>query len=164
MTDTGFSLRRATARDAPVMWALRADAIRKTCKGHYPAEMLERWASSPIPDTFARNIENEYFIVGVADSRIAGFAALRTSTAEVEAVFVAPACGRHGLGRRLLARLEVAAMEKGLQKLGLNASLNAVPFYRSAGYDVISEGTYTTRAGVEIACVRMEKSLDHVST
>lgn len=157
--DTRFAIRRATAADAPAMWAVRSDAIRRTCISHYPADMLERWASSPMPETFPANIECEYFIVGVAGSRVAGFAALKASSAVVDAVFVAPGDGGRGLGRWLLADLEAAAREMGLQTLSLSASLNAVPFYRAAGYETVSEGTYTTSTGVEIACVRMKKSL-----
>lgn len=158
-----FSLRRAIAADAPAIWAVRAGAIRQTCRSHYPAELLERWASSPLPDTFQSRIENEYFIVGTAGSRVAGFAALKVSGAEIEAVFVAPDAGRRGLGRALLADLETVARQSGLQSLSLNASLNAVPFYCAVGYSAVSEGIYTTSQGLEIACVHMQKQLDSIN-
>ncbi|MBS0432530.1 MAG: GNAT family N-acetyltransferase [Proteobacteria bacterium] len=160
MTDTRYSLRRGIAADAPALWAIRSDAVRCTCRGHYPDELLERWAASPLPESFPANIEREYVIVGVVGSRIAGFATLKASTAEVDAVFVAPGEGRRGLGRRLLVHIEDVAARKGLQRLGLNASLNAVPFYEACGYEAISEGVYTTGAGVQIACVRMEKAIE----
>lgn len=141
---------------------MRADAILRTCCSHYPRELLERWAASPLPKTFAAAIERKYVVVGEAEFRIAGFAILNPPTSEVEAVFVAPADIRRGLGRQLLAHLEAAARNAGAHKLGLDASLNAVPFYTAAGYQVLSNGVHTTRAGVEIACVRMQKSLDGV--
>lgn len=159
MDGSGHSLRRGTAADAPALWAIRADAIRQTCRSHYPVEMLERWAASPLPETFPDNIELQYVVVGTAGPTIAGFATLNASTAEVEAVFVAPAHGGHGLGRQLLAHLEAVAAQQGLQSLRLCASLNAVAFYRAAGFRAVSEGNYTTSAGVEIACVHMEKTL-----
>lgn len=157
---TAITLRRATTSDAPAIWEIRAGAIRLTCRSHYPAGLLERWASSPLPDTFPSRIENEYFIVGSIESRIVGFAALKVSSAEVEAVFVAPDAGRRGVGRSLLADLEGAALKSGLQALSLNASLNAVPFYRAVGYNAVSEGTYVTSQGLQIACVHMHKPLD----
>ncbi|MGH8213310.1 MAG: GNAT family N-acetyltransferase [Rhodanobacteraceae bacterium] len=159
MTLATLSLRRATAADAADLWRVRCDAIRETCRSHYPAEMLERWAATPLPETFGRRIEDEYAIVGITGSGIAGFAALKASASLIDAVFVAPGEGRRGLGRQLLANLERVAIARGLQTLRVNASLNAVPFYAAAGYEGISQGIYTTSAGVQIACVRMEKSL-----
>jgi GNAT superfamily N-acetyltransferase len=160
MTIATFSLRRAVAADAPAMWALRAQAIRETCRSHYPSELLERWSSSPLPDTFPSRIESEYFIVGTVESRVAGFATLKVSSAEIEAVFVSPDAGRRGLGRALLANLEGAALAGGLHSLGLHSSLNAVPFYQAMGYTAISESTYTTSQGLEIACVHMRKAFE----
>lgn len=157
---TTMSLRRAIAADAPAMWSVRAQAIRETCRGHYPADLLERWASSPLPDTCPRRIENEYFIVGSLESRIVGFAGLKTASAEVEAVFVAPSAGRRGLGRQLLADLENFALGSGLRALSLCSSLNAVPFYATLGYIAGTQKTYTTSQGLEIACVVMQKPLE----
>ncbi len=141
------------------MWTVRADAIRRTCSGHYPDALLERWSSSPMPETFPANIEKEHFVVAAIESRIAGFAALKRASAEIDAVFVSPDAGRRGVGRRLLAHLENIAQELGLQTLRLNSSLNAVPIYRAAGYETVSQGVYTTSAGMEIACVHMRKTL-----
>lgn len=164
MTGPEFSLRRATATDAPALWAVRTKAILETCRGHYPDELLERWARSPMPESFPGDIEGGYCVVAITDGWIAGFAERRAKTGEVQALFVAPGMGRRGLGRQLLANLEADALEMGIGRLGLHASLNAVPFYRAAGYRSISEGTYTTSAGVELACVRMEKPLNQAGS
>jgi len=155
-----FSLRRATAADAPAMWAVRADAIRRGCRDHYPDDLLERWACSPLPETFPDRIESGYFMVGTSGSQVAGFAAIKLSSAEVEAVFVSPDAARRGLGRSLLAHLEGAALRAGLRAIALDSSLNAVSFYEAMGYRAISKGTYTTSQGLEIACVHMGKSPD----
>lgn len=160
MTVATFSLRRAVAADAPAMWAIRAQAIRETCRNHYPAALIARWSSGSLPESFPSRIEGGYFIVGTVESRIAGFAALKVSSAEIEAVFVAPDAGRHGLGRQLLANLEDAALDAGLRAVRVNSSLNAVPFYRAMGYRSISEGIYTTSQGLGIACMHMGKAFD----
>lgn len=164
MTITRFVLRRGTAADAPALWTVRADAIRGTCCSHYPRELIERWAASPLPEAFAGTIERKHVVVGIAESRIAGFAILDAFAAKVEAVFVVPAVTRRGLGRHLLAHLEATAREAGLHRLDVDASLNAVPFYAAAGYETLSQGVHTTSTGIEIACVRMEKSLDRART
>ena len=160
VTNTRFSLRRGRSSDAQALWAIRADAVRRTCRSHYSGELVERWAASPLPETFSTDIEHKHVVVAVAGRGIAGFAILNPAIAEIEAVYVAPDHGRRGLGRQLLAHLEAAASGSGLRKLSLSSSLNAVPFHAASGYKAVSQGFYTTSAGVEIACVRMEKPLD----
>ena len=64
MTNATFTLRRAVAADAPVLWAIHRDAILRTCRSHYPDALLQHWASGPVPASFPRNIENGYFVAG----------------------------------------------------------------------------------------------------
>ena len=156
---TRFTLRRATASDAPTLWSIRSAAIRETCRSHYSRQIVEHWAASPIPQAFAADIENGHCVVGVAGRRVAGFAELRIGVATVQAVFVAPDMQHRGLGQRLLTHIEAVAAQSGLAEISLDASLNVVPFYLAAGYSIVSEGTYTTNAGVELACVHMRKRL-----
>lgn len=141
------------------MWAIRADAIRCTCRSHYPEDLLERWASGVMPNGFPDRIESGCFVIGLAQTGTAGFAALNVTNAQIEAVFVSPQHGRRGLGRELLAHLEEHASAMALRELDVDASLNALTFYRAAGYRALSEGVYVTSAGLEIACVRMQKRL-----
>jgi N-acetylglutamate synthase-like GNAT family acetyltransferase len=159
MNDTTFALRRGTPADAPALWRIRHDAIREICRSHYPVPMLERWADAPMPPTFPGNIEKDYFVVGTIRGAIAGFAALNTATATIDAVFVSPAHTRAGLGCMLVAHLETVARDAGLAAVGLTATLNAVPFYQAVGFVALEDTTYTTSTCAEIACVRMEKSL-----
>lgn len=154
-----FSLRPALAADAPAIWDIRAEAIRVSCRSHYPDAMLSRWAATPMPEIVVANIERGCFTVGVLESTIAGFAAINTAAAEIEALFVAPACAGRGLGSGLLAHLELSATRQGLAVLELNASLNAVPFYEARGYQSLERTAYTNSIGLEIACVRMRKRL-----
>lgn len=159
MVTARFRLRRGVAADAPALWAIRVDGIRDTCRTHYPDELIERWAASPLPETFASDVERKDVVVGEARARIAGFAILDASIAEIEAVFVAPAEARRGLGRQLLSQIEATASGQGVHRLVLDASLNAVPFYLACGFTPFANGIHTTRAGVQIPCVRMEKTI-----
>jgi hypothetical protein len=43
--------------------------------------------------------------------------------------------------------------------LSLASSLNAVDFYRSAGWEVVREDRFRHPAGFTLPCVRMEKRL-----
>ncbi|WP_257572432.1 GNAT family N-acetyltransferase [Janthinobacterium sp. UMAB-56] len=63
------------------------------------------------------------------------------------------------IGKHLLAALEQLARERGMVRLQLSASLNAVPFYRAAGFIALREEAYAHPSGISLASVAMEKAL-----
>jgi hypothetical protein len=66
---------------------------------------------------------------------------------------------RRGMGLMILGQPEERARALGLEVVSLNASLNAVRFYKRAGY-VAQEGSkYRLPSGVEIPCVPLVKRL-----
>ena len=103
--------------------------------------------------------ESRELFVAEENDGIVGFGQLNVESGEVEAVYVLPNAERQGVGTRLLRTLEEYAQKHGLTSLHLDASLNAVPFYLSAGYVPVREAKHRLRADVEIACVVMEKGL-----
>jgi hypothetical protein len=63
------------------------------------------------------------------------------------------------MGLMILGQPEERARALGLEVVSLNASLNAVRFYKRAGY-VAQEGSkYRLPSGVEIPCVPLVKRL-----
>ena len=81
--------------------------------------------------------------------------ALLDAMGEVRAVYVHPDHARHGVGSALLAELEGYARGRGLDRLSLQSSLNAVGFYERAGYERVGEG----ESPGGLAVVGMEKVL-----
>jgi N-acetylglutamate synthase-like GNAT family acetyltransferase len=61
-----------------------------------------------------------------------------------------------GIGKQLLAYIEHLAKTKGMKQIFLQARHNAVPFYKSAGYEIIEE---TFLLFGEIQHFSMEKQL-----
>lgn len=90
---------------------------------------------------------------------IAGFGQLNRASGEVDAVYVLPERQGEGVGRALLRSLEGAARATGLKRLHLSATLNAVPFYKSAGYVGEGDTVHRLPTGVELECLRMSKEL-----
>lgn len=101
-----FEFRFARSSDAAAVWALRTQAIRLKCSSHYPADVIESWATAEMPSTFGALIENEHFVVAEQDGRIVGYAGLKPTEQEIEAIFVSPDFSGQGLGALLLQRAE----------------------------------------------------------
>ena len=135
-----ITLRPTLPADIDALWALRTLAVRVGCATHYAPEQIAVWTASPVPDAYA--------------------AMLDVDKHEVDAVFVDPARAGLGIGKRLLAALEDLARGRGIARLHQSASLNAVPFYASAGFTALREEAYAHPSGISLASVAMEKALE----
>jgi len=90
---------------------------------------------------------------------VIGFDTLNQNQREIEAMYVRPEVVRRGVGTAILHKLEKRATDLGIGSLKMNASLNAVRFYESAGYESQKEMKHRLASGVEIGCVLMTKKL-----
>ena len=154
-----ITLRPALPDDIVALWALRTVAVRVSCATHYAPEQIAVWTASPVPPAYAAMLAAGGGIVAMQDDAITGYAMLDANKQEVDAVFVDPACAGLGIGKRLLAALELLARQRGIVRLHLSASLNAVPFYAAAGFVSLREEAYAHPSGIRLASVAMEKVL-----
>ncbi|APA67923.1 GNAT family N-acetyltransferase [Janthinobacterium sp. 1_2014MBL_MicDiv] len=154
-----IALRPALPADMAALWALRTVAVRVGCAAHYAPGKIAVWTASPVPDAYAAMLAEGGGIVAMQDEVIAGYAMLDINKHEVDAVFVDPARAGLGIGKRLLAALEQLARQRGIGRLHLSASLNAVPFYAAAGFIALREEAYAHPSGISLASMAMEKAL-----
>ncbi|MCX7290848.1 GNAT family N-acetyltransferase [Janthinobacterium sp.] len=154
-----ITLRPALPDDIAALWALRTVAVRVSCATHYAPEQISVWTASPVPDGYAAMLAAGGGIVAMQGEIIAGYAMLDVNKQEVDAVFVDSARAGLGIGKRLLAALEQLARQRGIARLHLSASLNAVPFYAAAGFTALREEAYAHPSGISLASVAMEKAL-----
>lgn len=151
--------RPALTADIPVLWELRTRAVRASCASHYAPEIIAAWCAAAPPDKMAGLLAAGGGLLEEEDGRVLGFAILDLETGELDAAFVDPAQQGRGVARRLLAALDALACERGIGRLFLSASLNAVPFYEAAGYVALRREAYAHRSGLQLESVFMEKRL-----
>ncbi len=151
--------RRACVADLAALWELRTRAVRLGCASHYAPEVIEAWCASAPPERLPRLLETGGALVMEEDGRLLGYAILDLDTGELDAAFVDPAEQGRGIARALLAALDAMAVARGLRRLFLSASLNAVPFYERAGYVAVRRELYPHRSGLALESVYMEKTL-----
>lgn len=157
-----IALKRAAAADIPALWALRTAAVRQSCASHYSAHQIALWSAAPPPPGYQALAAGGGAVLAEREGALLGYAMLNRGQAEVDAVFVDPACAGQGVGKMLLGALERMAAAHGLRRLGLFASLNAVAFYRAAGFVAVRDERYAHPSGIELDCVYMEKDLPSV--
>jgi N-acetylglutamate synthase-like GNAT family acetyltransferase len=154
-----LNIRRATKEDCQAIIRVHVEAVTSIQTPLYTPEEIQSWATPKQPESYEESIRDKEFFVVEEGEAIVAFGVLNPNTSEVEAVYVAPSAGRRGIGLKLLQTLEERARALGLEELRLNASLNAVPFYKSAGYLGQEKSKYRLSTGVEIACVPMLKDV-----
>jgi GNAT superfamily N-acetyltransferase len=151
-------IRKATIDDAPTSFAIRREAIRAQCRGHYPSPDLEIWTSGEMSAVFANRVANQFY-VAVIEERVVGTGMIDLAKGKIDAVFVIPEYMERGVGRALMAHLEALAIDAGLSDISLESTLNAAPFYRKIGYEGDGLTIYESSLGVSLPCVPMTKRI-----
>jgi len=175
------TVREATPGDAEAVAAAHVAAVERFGPTAYDDEQVAAWAERPdgaAPYRENARADDEVFVVADRAGEVVGFGHLRPPAAreapvpddgpgarsndegEVTAVYVHGDHASGGVGSALLAHLEAAARERGLDSLVLTASLNAVGFYERHGYERVREGVHETTGGVELEVVVMRRRLD----
>jgi putative acetyltransferase len=158
-----LKIRRARQEDCQSIGGVHSAAVRGISATFYTPEEIHAWSVPRKPENYEESIRSKEFFVAEDESGVVGFGVLNQKIAEVEAVYVTPGAVRRGIGLALLRKLEERARARGLHRLRLNASLNAVSFYEKAGYVAQERSKYRLLTGVEIACVPMVKALTDVA-
>ena len=142
------------------------EAVHKTAAHDYEIDILDEWSSSLTDERLNQmksqltfNPDHTIMIVAELDGFIVGFGEIAPAKNELRAVYVLPAKGRMGIGKRLLHHLEDLARSHGVDSLWLDASLNAEAFYAAHGYESTGRGIHELRSGRKMTCVKMGKRL-----
>ncbi|WP_435358609.1 GNAT family N-acetyltransferase [Haloarchaeobius sp. DFWS5] len=168
-------VRTATAEDASAIRRVHRDAILELGPEAYSDRQVEAWAGG-VDDAedadYAAVITDDSmaYIVAEIDDEVVAFGSLCVDApedygasvdGEVTGVYVHSSVARSGVGTAVITELERRAQDHGLGAVGLEASLNAVPFYEAHGYERVRElrHEFSAPSGVEGTVVEMRKVL-----
>jgi putative acetyltransferase len=154
-----MNIRNATRLDAPGIRAVHHAAIRGICASAYSADQIDAWISVLTLDRYVSERAGFGVLVAEQAGSIIGFSEVDIPGAELNALYVAPSDGGHGVGSTLLKAAEGLAVEAGLQRLTLKSTLNAVTFYQRAGYSQLGPAIHALPTGQKLPCVLMSKQL-----
>ena len=183
---SGIRLREATAADGPDVADVHAAAVRELGTDAYDERQVRAWLANVHPERYP--IGEPGFRAVVAERRaederdsdtdtdtdadretgtdLVGFGLLdcepsdcEVSTGRIKAIYVHPDHVREGIGSAILADLEAAARDAGLETLVVTASANATAFYDRRGYEGRETVALEMTDNVSLACLRMRKRL-----
>lgn len=148
---------------------IHESAMRTQGSGHYTEAELEAFKAFVYSPQYADLLLKDVLLTGwIAGELVAtsGWALPieRGEAARIRAVYVRPLFTGLGLGQRMLDEAEAEARKSGFNEFTARASINAVAFFETAGYEVASHGTRTLLAGMTMPVAFMRKSDEDAAT
>ena len=180
-TGEALTIRPAVAADIPLLETLIAASARALGRGFYSEAETEAAIAHVFGVDSELIADGSYFVAehggavagcggwsrrrtlfgsDRAATRDAGAIDPATEAARIRAFFVAPDAARHGVGTRLLAACERAALAHGFRRATLMATLPGEPFYARHGYRT-EPAIILDLAGTPVRFVPMMKFLLH---
>ena len=177
---SGFSLRKASMADRPVLEKLITLSARGLSRLDYTDSQIEAALGSAFGVDSELIADGTYF-VAEADGRIVGCGGWSRhatlfggdaqpgrrselldpsrDSARIRAFFVHPEWARRGIGRAILEKCEAEARAHGFRSAELLATLPGHRFYRMLGYAGDERVEHSLGGGVPIDFIPMRKSL-----
>lgn len=151
-------IRRFRAEDAQAVAELHADTIRRVNAAHYSPEQIAPWAGRTSAERFVASMDRFVRFVEDVDGAILGFSDYTPANAQLTGLYVSADHQGEGVGRSLYEAIEADARSRGLERLWLEATLTAVPFYEAMGFRKLRDSTYRV-ADQDLPIAVMEKPL-----
>lgn len=173
-----IDLRVAFAADIPAIEELIPLSVHGLQAEHYTREQREG-ALGSVFGVDTQLIGDGTYLVAVAGSQIVGCggwskrqtlfgsdAAKRSEdalldprydAARIRAFFVHPQWARRGIGTKIMAACEQAAVQAGFTRLDLVATLTGESLYRVHGFEVVERYEVPLRNGAALPVIRMSK-------
>ena len=129
-------IRKATAEDAPQIFALVAETIDACYPGHYSGNIVQTFHKFHSLDSIMSDIKSEKCYLAEEGPLLLG--TVPADGVHVRRLFVAPFAQGQGVGSALLREAERAIFSSH-RCVTVDASLPAETFYEKMGYAVVRE-------------------------
>ena len=154
-----LAARAVRFEDVNAVLRLIERAVQHDCRDHYdPAQRAAVFASYA-QTLFVDALGPAETIVAEQEGLLIGVAQVDPASERLRALFVDAGFQRRGVGAFLLSEVEERALRRGAVRLHGAMPLNAVPFYRRAGFRPCAGPERLLAAGVRVPVLRMEKIL-----
>jgi ribosomal protein S18 acetylase RimI-like enzyme len=132
-----FEVRAASQSDAEAISAVIIAALRESNKNDYAPEIIDRVAGNFSPAAIRTLLSTRKVFVAVDGAMLVGTGSLEGAV--VRTVFVSPSAQRRGVGARLMAEIERAALAGGIDSLSVASSITAQGFYEKLGFRTMKD-------------------------
>lgn len=158
MSASAPALRPFLPADTPVLAAIFTAAIDELTGDDYGSEQQEAWAAvADDEEAFGAKLAGELTLIASLNNAPVGFASLKGKD-HIDMLYVHPGAARQGVASALCDALEKLAGGRGATSLTVDASDNALDFFRKRGY-VAKQRNSIPLNGEWLANTTMQKTL-----
>jgi putative acetyltransferase len=151
-------LRPFLPADVPMLAAIFVAAIQELTGDDYSEAQQEAWAAVAEEEAaFGEKLASELTLIATVQNAPVGFASLRGND-HIDMLYVHPSVAGQGVGAMLCDALEKLGGARGAKTLSVDASDNALDFFRKRGY-VARQRNSVTVNGEWLANTTMQKAL-----
>lgn len=144
--------------DAEQIAQLFHDTIRSINSKDYSEKQVKAWAPDDIHfRDWEANCSSKYTLVAENDGKILGFAQLKED-GHIDCFYCHKDFLEQGIGQKLFKGIENETRRRGLNKLYVEASITAKPFFKKMGFSVTKKQAVILNE-VELINFRMQKVL-----
>ena len=152
------ALRPFLAADTPMLAAIFTASVQELNGDDYSEAQQEAWAAvAEDEESFGKKLSGELTLIATMQNAPVGFAALK-GIDHIEMLYVHPSVAGQGVGAMLCDALEKLAGARGAKNLSVDASDNALDFFKRRGY-VAQQRNSVTVNGEWLANTTMRKTL-----
>jgi putative acetyltransferase len=153
-----YALRPFLLPDTSELAAIFVAAIQELTGDDYGEAQQEAWAATAgDEDAFGKKLAGELTLIATLQNSPVGFASLKDNN-HIDMLYVHPSVAGAGVGAMLCDALERLAGARGTQSLTVDASDNALDFFRKRGF-VAKQRNSVTINGEWLANTTMAKTL-----
>ena len=134
-----FRIRPATQADAPALLRVRHDAILGISFAGATQDQLRRWAERRDIDWMVHAMRGRQTWAATVDGEIVSWIAIKNDG--LEGLYTDPRHSGCGIGSSLLQFVEGVLKDRGIERILVDASINAESFYRRHGYKTVGPGS-----------------------
>jgi putative acetyltransferase len=152
------ALRPFLASDTPMLAAIFTAAIEGLTGDDYNQVQQDAWAAAAgDEEAFGKKLAGELTLIATLQNSPIGFASLKGKD-HIDMLYVHPSVAGQGVATMLCDALEKLASGRGAKSLTVDASDNAVEFFRKRGYAPRQRNSVTVN-GEWLANTTMQKTL-----
>jgi len=151
-------MRPFLAADVPMLAAIFVAAVQELTGDDYSEAQQEAWAAvAEDEEAFGKKLASELTLIATVQNAPVGFVSLKGND-HIDMLYVHPSVVGQGVGAMLCDALERLAAARGTKSLSVDASDNALDFFRERGY-VARQRNSVTVNGEWLANTTMQKAL-----
>ena len=157
MKEENLFIRNYKEQDLERLSFIVQNTIKKSYTDFYPEEAIDYFLELHSITNMKKDIPKGFTLVLELEKEILATGSIVEN--EIKRVFVLPRYQGRGFGKKIMAKLEEAALNKGFNRVNLCASLPSKDFYLYLGYKIVQFNYIGVKNNEKLEYYDMEKEL-----